>query len=394
MLLRIALALTMSWQTANTVSANEQSAPQIATNRNGQVAVVWQDDRASAGHPEIYLRLWSNGTAGYEKKLSPGGTAGVGWTHVQPDVSLDDRGNAVVVWADDPDGNGVHNIPFRVVSPTGAVLSQGDANASATGDQIHPRVAADPDGVPGSTSAVAFTVVWEDIQGTTHTVKAAGYTGTSTKAYEKIVSATSGANHDPDVAVSASGQATVVWEKDGDIGLTRVSPAEGGIRTANSQSAGAQTRPAIAETFDGEFSVAWESAQGVSERQFDAAGQPKSSDVEATAAGAGPSVGIDDQGGLVVGWTAGGVDGWLRGLNPDGTSVGRPAAGMLTQVTTGKQYQYTLAVSPWGEVAVAYTDDNDGNGFDQVVMGTGGSDNQWANADGSTSAMVSVNVQR
>lgn len=71
-----AAALTVSWQTANTVSTNEQDAPRAADNRNGQVAVVWQDDRASAGHSEIYLRLWSNGTAVFEKKLSPGGTAG------------------------------------------------------------------------------------------------------------------------------------------------------------------------------------------------------------------------------------------------------------------------------------------------------------------------------
>jgi hypothetical protein len=379
-LLNIALALTVSWQTANTVSTNEQSAPQVAANRNGQVAVVWQDDRASSGHPEIYLRLWSNGTAVYETKLSPGGTAGVNWTHVQPDVSLDDKGDAVVVWADDPDGNGVHNIPFRVVSPTGVILGQGDANASADGDQIHPHVAVDPDGAPTSPTAVPFTVVWEDIQGTTHTIKAAGYTGTTTKAYEKIVSATTGANHSPDVAVSASGDATVVWESGSNIGLTRVARANGAallsIRNANTQAAGAQTKPAVAENFDGAFSVAWEGSQGVWEREFNAAGSGQSIDVRVTTAGTAPSVGIDDQGGLMVGWTAGGVDGWLRGLNPDGTAAGRPAAQVLTQVTTGKQYEYTLAVSPWGEAAIAYTDDNDGNGFDQVIMGLGATDTQ------------------
>jgi hypothetical protein len=382
-----AAALSVSWQTANTVSTNEQSAPQIATNRNGQVAVVWQDDRASSGHPEIYLRLWSNGTAVYEKKLSPGGTAGVGWTHVQPDVGLDDKGDAVVVWADDPDGNGVHNVPFRVVSPAGAILAQGDANADAAGDQIHPRVAVDPDGVPASPSAVAFTVAWEDVQGSAHTVKAAGYTGTSTKAYEKIVSPTTGAHHDPDVAVSASGDATVVWEDGDDIGLTRVSRTTGAallsIRTANTQTIGQQTEPAIAETFDGAFAVAWESdhtgTKGVWEREFNRDGKGLTSgevEVSSGAGAAGPSIGIDDQGGLMVGWTAGGADGRLRGLNPDGTSAGRPADQVLTQVTNGRQDEYALAVSPWGEVAIAYTDDNDGNGYDQVIMGLGATDSQ------------------
>jgi hypothetical protein len=329
----------------------------------------------------------------YEKKLSPGGTAGVNWSHITPDVGLDDKGNAVVVWADDPDGTGVHNVPYRVVSPAGTVLASGDANASSAGDQIHPRVAVDPDGAPGSTSAVAFTVAWEDIQGTAHTIKAAGYTGTSTKAYEKVVSQTTGAHHNPDVAVSASGDATVVWEEDADangsfnIGLTRIAKANGAavlsIRTANSLAGGQQTEPAIAENFDGAFSVAWESdhtgTKGVWERSFSAAGSGLSSEVEVSsgAGAAGPTVGVDDQGGLMVGWTVNGVDGWLRGLNPDGTPVGRPAAQALTQVTTGKQYEYAVAVSPWGDVAIAYTDDNDGNGFDQVIMGSGPSDTQW-----------------
>jgi hypothetical protein len=30
-----------------------------------------------------------------------------------------------------------------------------------------------------------------------------------------------------------------------------------------------------------------------------------------------------------------------------------------------------VAVSPWAEVAVAYTDDNDRNSFDQVLLGLG-----------------------
>ncbi|MEK8106994.1 hypothetical protein NKG94_20990 [Micromonospora sp. M12] len=81
-------------------------------------------------------------------------------------MGLDDRGNAVVVWAADGDGNGVYNIQYRVVSPAGAVLGSGQANASDAGQQIWPKVAVDPDGAPSSAAAVGFTVVWEDVQGT------------------------------------------------------------------------------------------------------------------------------------------------------------------------------------------------------------------------------------
>src|SRR6266498_2389930 len=84
----------------------------------------------------------------------------------------------------------------RVVSPAGSVIGSGYANASTAGQQLAPKVSVDPDGAPGSTTAVAFTVVWEDIQGTAAaTVKAAGFTGTATKAYEITVNQTGGSDH-------------------------------------------------------------------------------------------------------------------------------------------------------------------------------------------------------
>ncbi|WP_043603892.1 MULTISPECIES: hypothetical protein [Protofrankia] len=36
-----------------------------------------------------------------------------------------------------------------------------------------------------------------------------------------------------------------------------------------------------------------------------------------------------------------------------------------------------VAVSPWGQLALAYTDDNDDNSFDQVILGLGASNSDW-----------------
>lgn len=388
-------ATSMTWTTANSVATGDQDTPAIAANRNGQVAVVWEDDRDSTApennsHSDIWLRLFTDGVAKYELKLSAGGTSGTNWKHLSPDVGLDDKGNAVVVWAEDPDGNGVFNIVYRVVSPAGSVVASGRANADAAGDQIAPKVAVDPDGAP-STAAVAFSVVWEDVQGTTYTVKAAGYTGPTTKAYEVTASQATGSHHRPDVAVSASGDALVVWDEDGDgngffnIGLVRLAKATGAVnlsrRTANSLGDGQQRHAAIAASFSGAFSVAWESdhtgTAGVWTRSFLADGTPRHVEVLAANGGTGPSTGIDDQSNVVVGWTVGGVDTWARGFNPDGTGTGRLAAQVLSQTAPGRQDQQSVAVSPWGEVSVAYTDDNDGNTFDQVILGTGGSNSDW-----------------
>ncbi|MEV4561784.1 hypothetical protein AB0K51_33055 [Kitasatospora sp. NPDC049285] len=390
-----------SWTTANSDATGDQDSSSIATDRLGDVAVVWEDDRDTANpadnaHSDVWVRMYRNGVSAYETKLSSGGTSGTAWRHLQPDVGLDDRGDAVVVWAEDPDGNGLYNIVYRVLSPAGAVLGSGRVNATADGQQIHPRVAVDPDGAPGSTTAVAFSVVWEDIQGTAAaTVKAAGYTGTTTKAYEVTVNAPGGAHHNPDVATSASGDAVVVWDEDTDgngyyqIGLVKLAKANGAVtltrRSANSFGGGQQQRPSVAADFNGDFAVAWESdhtgTRGVWARSFTATGTPGSAEVEiSSGTGAGnPTVGIDDQRNAVVGWSIAGTDPavWARGLNPDGTFTGRLPAQSVSQTTTGRQEQLAVAASPFGTLAMSYTDDNDGNGFDQVLMSLGATDSDW-----------------
>ncbi|WP_350277708.1 hypothetical protein [Kribbella sp. HUAS MG21] len=390
---------TPTWVTANSTSTGDQDAAAVATNRNGYVAVVWEDDRDTDNatdnvHSEIYLRLFHNGTAVYEKKLSAAGSTGVtNWRHLRPDVGLDDKGNAVVVWQDDPDGNGYYNIPYRVVNTAGTVTASGNANSSSTGQQINPRVAVDPDGAPTS-AAVAFTVAWEDIQtGAAATVKAAGFTGPTTRAWEVSASATTGQHHNPDVGVSASGDAVVVWDDDADgngyyqIGLIRLGRTNGAAtlsrRSANSAGGGQQQRAAVAANFNGDFAVAWESdhtgTAGVWTRSFTSTGTARYADTEVAVGGTGASIGIDDQAQTVVGWTVQGADPdvWVRGFGTNGTDAGRLSSQRLSSVATGRQEQLAVAVSPYAEVAVTYTDDNDGNTYDQVYLGTGISNNSW-----------------
>lgn len=401
LLATVMAATSVTWLTANSVATGDQDNASIATNRNGYVAVVWEDDRDSTSptdnsHSDVFLRLYRNGVSQYEINLSGGGDAGTSWKHLSPDVGLDDRGNAVVVWADDPDGNGYFNIPYRVVAPTGAILASGRANANADGDQILPKVGVDPDGTAGSTTAVGFTVVWEDVQGTATTIRAAGYTNVTTKAYEVVASHATGGHHRPDVAVPASGDALVVWDEDADgngsynVGLVKLARANGAVtlsrRLANAIADGQQRRAAVASNAAGAFTVAWESdhtgTNGIWTRSFAANAAARHSDA-AVSSGSGailPSTGIDDLGNVVVGWTVGGTnpDVWVRGFNPNGTGAGRLSAQRLSQVTAGRQEQLVVAVSPQGEVPVAYTDDNDGNLFDQVALGLGATNSETA----------------
>jgi hypothetical protein len=195
--------------------------------------------------------------------------------------------------------------------------------------------------------------------------------------------------------VPASGDAVVVWDEDGDgdgaddVGLVRLAKADGAVnlarRTANATVTGRQGHSAVAANNHGDVVVAWESdhtgTPGVWTRSFTSTGTPRHADV-AVASGTGvadPVVGVDDGAATVVGWSLGGADPdvWLRGLNPDGTTTGRLAAQVLSRTATGRQDQLALAVSPWGEVPLAYTDDSDGNEFDQVLLGIGATNSDW-----------------
>jgi hypothetical protein len=82
------------WQAGNSIATGDQDNVAIAANRNGHVAIVWEDDRDTATpgdnvHSDIWVRLFKDGTSVYEKKLSAGGTASASWKHLQPDVGLD-----------------------------------------------------------------------------------------------------------------------------------------------------------------------------------------------------------------------------------------------------------------------------------------------------------------
>ncbi|WP_018349814.1 hypothetical protein [Longispora albida] len=374
----------ITWTVANSVATGDQDNAALAATRTGYTAVVWEDDRDSTSpgdpvHSEVFLRLYKDRAPLWEKKLSAGGTGS--WRHVQPDVALREDGTAVVVWAEDPDGNGVYNITVRTVSAAGTVTGSATANASSAGQQLNPAVAADPDGS-------GFAVVWEDKQtATAPTVRVAGFSTVTTKTYEAQVHASGGTHQRPDVAMGAAGNAIVAWDEDGDgnaffnIGLKILTPG-GGVKlaqgVANSNGGGQQRHPSAAANANGDFVVAWETDHtGTPQnaaRSFTAAGTARSADV--LLPGSDPQAGIDDQGYAVVSWTAA-SDVHAQGLNPDGTVTGRLLVLRLNATATGRQDEPALAVSPWGEIVSAFTDDQDSNGFDQVYLGTGLVNTVW-----------------
>jgi hypothetical protein len=359
----------VTWSTVNSDSTGDQDNASVSATRNGYTAVVWEDDKdttnpADAVHSDVWIRLYKEGTSLYEKKLSSGGTGN--WRHWQPDVSLHENGTAVVVWSEDADGNGFYNIAVRSVSTTGAVSGSGTANANSDGQQHFPSVAADPD-------TGGFAVTWEDKQGTNApTVRVSGFASISSKTYEAQVNNAGGTHAKPQVAMGAAGNAIVAWEADANVARKILTPA-GGVKQAQTV-VGQGKRPAVAANFNGDFAVAWEQA-GVRSRSFTAAGAVRGA-ADAVTTGGDPQIGIDDQLGVAV-TTAEAQDVHTVVYNPDGTTTGRPARQLTVSNATGRQDQPAVGVDPWGRISVVYTDDNDGNGFDQVYLGTGLTTQAW-----------------
>jgi hypothetical protein len=375
----------ITWIVANSVATGDQDNSALAAARTGYTAVVWEDDRDSTNpadpvHSEVFLRLFKDGASLFEKKLSAGGTGS--WRHVQPDVALHEDGTVVVIWAEDPDGNGFYNIAVRTLNTAGTVTGSATANANSAGQQLNPAVAADPDS-PG------FAVAFEDQQGTAApTVRLSGYASITSKTYEVQVNATGGTHQRPDVAMGAAGNAIVVWAEDGDANgffnvARKILTPTGGVLlaqgVANVTTAGQQQRPSVAANFNGDFVAGWETDHTgtvqIGVRSFTATGTPRAA-VDTFVPGTDPQVGIDDQLAVVVNWTDA-SDIYAQGLNPDGSTTGRLPRLRVHTVIAGKQDEPALAVDPWGLITLAYTDDNDGNGFDQVYLGTGLINSIW-----------------
>jgi hypothetical protein len=374
-----------TWIAANSTATGDQDNAAVSAVRNGWTAVVWEDDRDSTTptdpvHSDVWVRLFKDGVSRYEKKLSTGGTGN--WRHVQPDVAVHDNGTAVVVWADDGDGNGYYNIQVRELGTTGTVTGSARANANTDGQQLDPAVAADPD-------TSGFAVVWEDKQSTTNpTVRIAGFASITSKTYEAQVNTTGGTHQRPDVAMGAAGNAIVVWDEDGDgnaffnIGRKVLTPA-GGVKVAqravNANGGGQQRRPVVAANFNGDHAVAWETdhtgTAQVAVRSFNAAGTARTA-TDTLLVGVDPQIGIDDQLNVVVS-SVEAQDVVTQGLNPDGTVAGRLPRQPTVSTATGRQDEPALGVDAWGRITIAYTDDNDGNGFDQVYLGTGLVNSTW-----------------
>ncbi len=395
----------------NTKADGDQHYSAVASGGTGSTtwtAVVYEEgDRHDSSDTElgtdVYIRMYKDGVPLWsEKKLSPGGT-GATWSHQKPDVGVDANGNAIVVWTADDDGNKYGDIAVRKVAPDGTVTSLPRPHASGDGDQLRPTVAVAPDG--------SYAVAWESTadRSTLNQVYAGSWSGTGALRYQDVRVSTinSGAaypNRRPDVALDDAGRATVVWEEDADgngglnIGLATLDTSGGFAvprKVANTLTDGQQTRlggrGGLRRTDRGRV------GRRVHHRERDGGapaagvppdllgGRPPRGRRGAHHAGHGPGavrpsdrhpgrpdVAVSDAGDFVVTWKEAFVDGlddvWARGFNADGSTTGRLPALRMNVVSGGGQGGPAVALAPNGLLSLTYSDDYDGNEFNEMRL--------------------------
>ncbi len=309
-----------------------------------------------------------------------------GGEQVNPAIASSRTGASVVAWQDDQDGNGYYQILARAFDPSGCgVVQDFTVNTVASGQQINPAAASDANG--------SFVVVWQDDQDSDgeFDIYARGFNANGTQRFPqlRVNVAASGQQRNPKVAMDDSGNFVVVWEDDQDSNgyyqlLARGFSASGAQRlatwTVNSVADGQQFRPAIAMSPGGSFVIAWEDDQDdngwyqILARGFTSSGAQRFADRTVNGVSDGqqrrPAVAMDSSGNFVVVWEDDQDANRYYQLLARGFSVSgaqRLATWTVNSVSGGQQLRPAIAMSPGGDFAVTWEDDQDNNGWYQIL---------------------------
>ena len=138
--------------------------PAVAVHRtSGMTAAVWEDDtscgdgkNSSKTNHDIAGRIFYAG--GCQKIARFTVNAEVKGDQKTPAVAMDSKGNFVVVWASDIDGDGNYDILMRGFDENGKErIKETHVNTTTAGQQSNPTIAMAANG--------RFVVAWEDESG-------------------------------------------------------------------------------------------------------------------------------------------------------------------------------------------------------------------------------------
>jgi len=364
----------------NVRPAGNQCNAAVAADTDGQFLVVWSSYFSSGGRSnEIIARRFApNGNPPGDEFQINAVSAG---NQTEPAVALDGMGYFGVTWQG-PGSDGDEDIFVRLFDPNSQPIT-GDlpVNAEVIGRQIHPRVAASPNG--------GLFIVWENQPpaeaGNHSTVR-----GQRLDPNGKAVGPEFWIDEDvydcryPDIAVDETGYFVVTWMQDrtnkticarlyDPNGLASTEPFD--VSTADIASV---TRPSVAMWASGEFVVVWDgdpkraSRDDIHARCFASEGTALSDAFEVNSLSVGaqqwPQVAVSGTTSFVVVWQHEhddsdlATDIFARQFDRQGTAMGDEVK--LNGYVAGKQRYPDVTLSANSQLMAAWeSDDQDESGY-------------------------------
>jgi hypothetical protein len=243
----------------NTTTNGNQSFPAVDAIDNSFV-ISWQGPDASGNG--VFARRFSSAGAAIGGEIVVAAAADD--EQRRPDIAMEADGDFVVCWEDQPI---TIDILCRRFNAGGGAVA---------GEQLVHSVTADNQNLPVVEIADngEFTVVWQsnsqDGDGVGVYMRRFTAAGVAIGANETVVNQYNAANQQgPAIGMNASGEYVVTWSSDNQDGSAtgiyarRYSPAGAALAAeflVNTTTAGAQNNPAVALNPDGDFVIAWQTA--------------------------------------------------------------------------------------------------------------------------------------
>jgi hypothetical protein len=295
----------------NATTTGDQLYPGVAIDDDGDIVVVWQSSGQDGDSGGIYARRYSRGW-GSEFRVN---TVTVD-NQIAPQVDMDATGAFAVTWSSYNQDGADYGIYARRYSASGASLGAAFlVNTTTAGGQFESDIAMSASG--------AFVIIWEgDGAGGGDGVYSQLYGPGGSRVGGETRADSGGGTYHPElrVAMDAGGDYVLVWNsyaQDGDndgIYAQRyhAGGAPVGVETRiNSIATGSQFAPDVAMSANGDYLVSWTDARdgdeyGVFGRRFAASGSPQGAETRMSSTVADfqeyPAVALDADGDAVVVW--------------------------------------------------------------------------------------------
>jgi len=313
----------------NTFTANPQRNPDVAIDAAGNFVIVWESVNQDTSGGGIYAQRFNTmGTPlGPEFRVN---TFTNNWQS-NPSVAMDADGNFVVTWESlyqDGDFTGVYAQRFNSVgTPVGPEFQ---VNTHTSDEQYDPDVAMDASG--------DFVITWQSEyqDGDFYGIYAQRYNaaGNPQGAEFLVNSTTAGSQIFPSIAINPIGDFVITWAAGGqgnpdgvDIFSRRFNADGTAVGTeflVNNYTTGDQNHPSISMNPQGEFIIAWNSADqdggnyGIYAQRYLPSGSPIDPEFRVNShtsqSQSNSSIATDARGNFVVAWNSNGQDGDAEGV--------------------------------------------------------------------------------